>query len=168
LHLASTGKAGRELYEVEDAPNNLYMVGSMGTISSLGLGTALNCPRKVIAIEGDGALLMRMGNLATNGYYGPKNLLHLLIDNNMHDSTGGQFTVAGNVDFVTAAGACGYTRSLYVHNLAELEKEIRRWQADPVLTFLHIRAGRGTKENLGRPAVKPHEVKERLMRYIHG
>src|SRR5690554_2448969 len=84
--LATTGLTGRELYEVEDAPNNLYMVGSMGCISSLGLGLTLaKEDKKIIAIDGDGALLMRMGSLATNAAYGSKNLLHILLDNNVHD-----------------------------------------------------------------------------------
>jgi phosphonopyruvate decarboxylase len=166
--LASTGKAGRELYEIGDSEHNLYMVGSMGTISSMALGTALNTGKKIIAIDGDGALLMRMGNLATNGYYAPKNLLHILIDNNVHDSTGGQFTVSGNVDFVSIAAACGYTRSIYIHNLKELESGIIEWQKNPELTFMYIRVRRGTKENLGRPAIKPYQVKDRLMEFLHG
>jgi phosphonopyruvate decarboxylase len=166
--LATTGKAGRELYEAGDSENNLYMVGSMGTISSMALGTALNTRKKVIAIDGDGALIMRMGNLATNGYYSPKNLLHILIDNNVHDSTGGQFTVSGNMDFVSIAAACGYTNSIYIHNLKELESGLLNWQNNTELTFMYIRVKRGTKENLGRPLIKPYQVKDRLMEFING
>lgn len=165
--LATTGKTGRELYEVEDAANNFYMVGSMGSISSIGLGLALNNDKKVIAIDGDGALLMRMGNLATNAHYGPKNFLHLLIDNNIHDSTGGQFTVAANIDFVQAAASIGYKNSLYIHNLEELEKAVLSWKKNPVVTFMYIKVRQGTKENLGRPKIRPYEVKERLMQFIN-
>ncbi|SEA64990.1 phosphonopyruvate decarboxylase [Desulfuromusa kysingii] len=164
--LATTGKTGRELYEVEDSQNNLYMVGSMGSISSIGLGIALNSNMKTIAVDGDGALLMRMGNLATNAYYSPANLLHVLIDNNMHDSTGGQFTVSSNVDFVQIAASTGYENSIYVHSLDELKKTIIGWYRNPVLTFIYIKVRNGTKENLGRPKIKPYEVKERLMEFI--
>jgi phosphonopyruvate decarboxylase len=164
--LATTGKTGRELYEIEDSPNNLYMVGSMGCISSLGLGIALNTNKKIIAIDGDGALLMRMGNLATNAYYAPSNLLHLLIDNNMHDSTGGQFTVAGNIDFVQIASSVGYEHSIYIHSLDELEEKILQWEKNPVLTFMYIKIKKGTKENLSRPTIKPYEVKDRLMDFL--
>ncbi len=164
--LATTGKTGRELYETEDAKNNLYMVGSMGSISSLGLGIALNSDKKVIAIDGDGALLMRMGNLATNAYYKPKNLLHILIDNNVHDSTGGQLTVAENVDFVQVASSVGYEYSIYVHSLEELENKLIDWKKNPVLTFIYIKIREGTKENLGRPKIKPYEVKERLIVFL--
>ena len=112
VQLATTGKTGRELYELEDSANNLYMVGSMGCVSSLGLGLALT--RKeidVVVIDGDGSLLMRMGSLATNGYYQPENMLHILLDNQTHDSTGGQSTVSHNVNFVDIAAACGYEKS---------------------------------------------------------
>ncbi len=163
LLLATTGKTCRELYEIQDAPNNLYMVGSMGCISSLGLGIALNTDKKVIAIDGDGALLMRMGSLATNAYYAPKNLLHLLIDNNIHDSTGGQFTVAGNIDFVQVASSFGYEHSIYIHTLDELEEKILLWKKNSVLTFMYIKIKKGTKENLACPTIKSYEVKnERL------
>jgi len=165
--LATTGKTGRELYEIDDAPNNLYMVGSMGSISSIGLGMSLNTSKKVIAIDGDGALLMRMGNLATNAYYAKGNLLHLLIDNNMHDSTGGQFTVAANVDFVNIAASAGYKNSFYAHSLDGLKEFILKWKNHPETTFIHIKVRKGTKENLGRPKIKPYEVKERLMAFLN-
>ncbi len=168
LLLATTGKTGRELYEIEDAKNNLYMVGSMGSISSIGLGLALGQKKKnVIAIDGDGALLMRMGSLATNAYYHPDNLLHLLIDNHMHDSTGGQFTVSHNIDFVQMAASAGYIHSLYIHSLEELEEKILAWKLNPVLTFMYIKVTKGTKKNLGRPSIKPNDVKVRFMEYVH-
>lgn len=167
LLLATTGKSGRELYELEDTKNNLYMVGSMGCISSIGLGlTMVQKNKKVIAIDGDGALMMRMGNLASNAYYSPNNLLHILIDNNMHDSTGGQFTASHNVNFVQIAASSGYVNSFYVHSLEELSTRIKEWTNNPVLTFIQIKVQKGTKPNLGRPSIKPHEVKERLMEFI--
>jgi phosphonopyruvate decarboxylase len=167
--LATTGKTGRELYEIDDADNNLYMVGSMGCTSSMGLGLALSDPaKKVISIDGDAALLMRMGNLATNAYYSKSDMLHILIDNNMHDSTGGQFTVSNNVDFVKVAAAAGYHTSLYIHSLEEFETEVKKWLEKPILTFMHVKVVKGTKENLGRPKIKPYEVKDRLIRFING
>lgn len=168
IQLATTGKTGRELYEIEDAPNNLYMVGSMGCVSSLGLGLALAKKDKdIVIIEGDGALLMRMGSLATNGYYAPKNMLHILLDNNTHDSTGGQSTVSHNVNFVDIAAACGYSKSIYVHNLEELESCIKDWKREKSLTFLYMKIAKGSKEGLGRPKMKPYEVKERLKVFLH-
>ncbi len=169
VQLTTTGKTGRELYEIEDSSNNLYMVGSMGCVSSLGLGLALTKKDKdIVVIEGDGALLMRMGNLATNGYYGPPNMLHILLDNNMHESTGGQSTVSHNINFVEIAAACGYTKSIYVHNLVELESHIKDWKREKNLTFLYLKIAKGSLDGLGRPKMKPHEVKERLKVFLDG
>src|SRR5262249_13801042 len=104
--VATTGFTGRELGEVEDLPNHFYMVGSMGCASSLGLGLALSRPdRKVVVVDGDGAMLMRMGNLPTIAYYQPDNFFHLLLDNNSHDSTGGQLTVSHIIDFIGLSSA---------------------------------------------------------------
>jgi phosphonopyruvate decarboxylase len=168
VQLATTGKTGRELYEIEDSDNNFYMVGSMGCIGSFGLGLALTKPDKdIVVIDGDGSLLMRMGSLATNGYYHPTNLIHILLDNNTHDSTGGQSTVSHNTHFVEIAASCGYASSIYVHNLEELRASLREWKNTKGLTFLYMKIAKGSKEHLGRPKIKPHEVKERL-RYFLG
>jgi len=168
IQLATTGKTGRELYEIEDAPNNIYMVGSMGCASSLGLGLA--CTRKdkdVVIIDGDGAILMRMGSLATNGYYRPENMLHILLDNQSHDSTGGQRTVSHNVNFVEIAAASGYENSYYVHSLEELQSKIAEWKKTKGLTFLYLKISPGSKKNLGRPKIAPAEVKARLQLFIN-
>ncbi|MFD0619588.1 phosphonopyruvate decarboxylase [Paenibacillus sp. GCM10027629] len=167
IQLATTGKTGRELYEIEDASNNLYMVGSMGCISSFGLGLALSQPAKnIIVIDGDGSLLMRMGSLATNGNYNPGNMIHILLDNNAHESTGGQSTVSHNVDFVSIAASCGYLNAIHVHNLEELKACLQAWKETKRLTFLYMKISKQSKEHLARPSIKPHEVKERLQRFI--
>ena len=111
--LASTGFCGRELYAIDDRPNQLYMVGSMGCVTPLALGLALARPDlHVVALDGDGAALMRMGAFATVGAYGPSNLTHLLLDNGAHESTGGQATVSPQVSFAEVAAACGYASAL--------------------------------------------------------
>ncbi|WP_179223773.1 phosphonopyruvate decarboxylase [Paenibacillus tyrfis] len=167
VQLATTGKTGRELYEIEDADHNLYMVGSMGCIGSFGLGMALaQSGREIVVIDGDGSLLMRMGSLATNGYYHPPNMIHILLDNNAHESTGGQSTVSHNSDFVTIAASCGYAKSLYIHNLEELEAALSEWKQTKGLTFLYMKISKKSKEQLGRPHMKPYEVKERLQRFL--
>lgn len=169
IQLATTGKTGRELYEIDDSCHNFYMVGSMGCISSIGLGLSITRKDKgFIAIDGDGALLMRMGNLATNGYYSPPNLLHILLDNHKHDSTGGQHTVSKQIDFVEIAASCGYERSIYVHNLEELKNSIEAWKERKNLTFIYMKIAHGSKKGIGRPKQKPWEVKERLQVFLNG
>lgn len=167
--LATTGATGRELYEIQDAPNNLYMVGSMGCVSSISLGLSLAQQNKpVIAIDGDGALLMRLGTLPTVAWHTQENMLHILLDNNAHDSTGGQATVARNVDFVAIATASGYPHALLAHNLEEFEKYINDWKQHKKLTFLALKIAKGKKKGLGRPTITPSEVKERLIKFISG
>lgn len=165
--LATTGKTGRELFEVGDKPNNLYMVGSMGCISSLGLGLALARPdKKVIVIDGDGSALMRMGSFATNAYYQPANLLHVLLDNNAHDSTGGQATVSHIVDFAAFGASVSYPTSMKLNTLDELQNAVKKWKDSGDLTFIHFQISQGSPAELGRPTVKPYEVKDRLLKFI--
>ncbi len=165
--IASTGFTGRELYEIEDSPNNLYMVGSLGCAGSIGLGLATAQSKKgIIVIDGDGAVLMRMGSLATNGYYRHENMLHILLDNNANESTGGQKTVSHNVDFPGIAASCGYPNVVYAHNTDELKNAVAEWNKNHSLTFIYIRIRTGSKENLARPKIRPFEVKERLMNFI--
>ena len=163
--LATTGVTGRELYEIEDAKSNFYMVGSMGCVSSIALGAAI-ANKPVIAIDGDGALLMRLGALPTNAAYTQKNMLHILLDNGAHDSTGGQATVAHNVNFSDLALASGYPYSFVIKDLIDLEEKIKNWQEHRELTFLHVVIKKGKKPGLGRPKVKPHEVKDRLRKFL--
>ena len=165
--LATTGMCGRELFTIEDAPNNFYMVGSMGCVSSIGLGLAIARPgRKVIAIDGDGALLMRMGNLATNAYYRPDNLLHVLLDNECHDSTGGQATASSRMDWPTVAHGAGYPNVVQAGSLGEIEQALDDWLQQPRLTFLHVPIAPGSVSPLGRPTVTPAEVTRRLQAFL--
>ena len=111
LIVATTGYTGRELFALTDNSNQLYTVGSMGCASSISLGIALiSKQNRVITLDGDGAVLMRMGALATIGYYRPKNFLHILLNNELHESTGGQSTVSHSVDFANIALSCGYQK----------------------------------------------------------
>jgi phosphonopyruvate decarboxylase len=166
--LASTGFCGRELYAIDDRPNQLYMVGSMGCVLPLALGLALARPDlRVLAVDGDGAALMRMGAFATVGAYGPANLQHLLLDNGVHDSTGAQATVAASVSFAGVAAACGYASALDTDDVAE----IGAWLESGPLAgprFARLLTRPGTPENLPRPSITPVEVKSRLMRHFAG
>jgi phosphonopyruvate decarboxylase len=164
--LASTGFCGRELFAIDDRPNHLYVVGSMGCVLPLALGLALARPDlRVIALDGDGSLLMRMGALTTAGAYGPPNLWHLLLDNGVHDSTGGQATVSPHVAFADVAFACGYASSLDTDDPAQ----IAVWLKEPPIEgarFARLAIRAGTPSDLPRPSMTPVDVKSRLMRHI--
>jgi phosphonopyruvate decarboxylase len=164
--LATTGFTGRELYSLDDRPNHLYMVGSMGCVSSLGLGLACARPDlRVVVLDGDGAALMRMGAFATLGALGPPNLVHLLLDNGVHDSTGGQSTVSACVSFAGIAAACGYARALQGDDVDVVDQALATPPSNGP-TFGHVVIQSETAADLPRPTVTPVEVKERLMKHV--
>jgi len=164
--IATTGYTGRELFAIDDRPNHLYMVGSMGCAPALALGLALTRPKlRVVVVDGDGAALMRLGNLATVAAYATPNLVHLLLDNGRHESTGGQATVSDGVDFADIAAACGYEAVFAGTRLETLDAALRtRAHAGPV--FAHLRIRPGTASALPRPALAPDAVGKRLMAHI--
>jgi len=165
LLIASTGYTGRELYALDDRANQLYMVGSMGCASSLAFGLAVARPdKRVIAIDGDGAALMRLGALATIGAERPANLVHLVIDNGMHESTGGQATVSASTDFCAIAAACGYPRVARPATTEALGGLLRAGATGPV--FAHIPVRPGTPADLPRPTVTPEAVAARLRDHL--
>jgi phosphonopyruvate decarboxylase len=167
LVIASTGFCGRELYALSDRSNQLYMVGSMGCVALVALGLALARPDlRVVALDGDGAALMRMSALATIGAYGPANLSHLLLDNGVHDSTGGQATVSRLVEFAQIAAACGYAAVLEARHLDEIADWLRQPTAGGP-RFARIFTRGGTPQDLPRPTVGPVDVARRLMRHFH-
>ena len=89
-----------------------------------------------------------------------------IVDNNLYETTGSQTTVASVVNFVEIAAACGYAHVYYINDLNELKEVIANWKENEVLTFVYIKIIEGSKEKLGRPQIKPHEVKERLIKYL--
>lgn len=162
--VATTGFTGRALYALDDRPNQLYMVGSMGCASSYGLGLAWAKPsRKVVVLDGDGAALMRLGAFATLGYERPKNLVHVLLDNEVHDSTGGQFTVSHSVDLAGVAAACGYPTVLRCHTADEVAAAVRDATE---LTFVHVKTAPGESGSLPRPKVTPVQVIDRMRAWL--
>ncbi|MEM8862543.1 MAG: thiamine pyrophosphate-dependent enzyme [Chloroflexota bacterium] len=123
LIVANIGFPAQELYDIQDSPKNFYMLGSMGLSSSIGLGLAQSTSQTVIAIDGDGSVLMNLGTLATIGNYGVENYILLIVDNGAYGSTGDQPThTAGNTDLAGIATAAGVTSVHVTHN--EKTKEL--------------------------------------------
>ncbi len=165
--VATTGKTGRELYTINDCAQNLYMVGSMGCASSFALGAAL-CSRdkRWIVLDGDAAALMRMGNLATIGAYKPANYLHIVLDNEVNDSTGGQDSVSNSVSLAAAADSCGYNKIYSTDSIEELNTILADLGEKDGPVFIHLLIKKGSPKELGRPKIKPFEVKERMMQRL--
>jgi phosphonopyruvate decarboxylase len=165
--LSTTGKTGRECFALGDSPNQLYQIGSMGCVSALGLGLAYAKPRlPVIVVDGDGAALMRLGSWATTGFYGPKNMCHILLDNGVHDSTGGQKTASEAVDFLGCAASMNYPRVYAATSLDQLSDYLTLWQKKPLLTGIYVRISPGSPRELGRPTLSPADVAQRFMTFV--
>lgn len=165
--LGTTGKTGRELYAIEDRENQLYVVGGMGCASAIGFGLARNQPdRPVLVLDGDGAALMKMGNMATIGAYGPENLIHILLDNESHDSTGGQSTVSPTVNFAKIAANANYRRVHTAENENQIKELLPEALQHPGPALIHLKIKPGSPENLPRPDVTPEQVKTRLMTFL--
>ncbi|MVA35924.1 phosphonopyruvate decarboxylase [Agrobacterium vitis] len=166
--IATTGKTGRELFTISDDQRSLYLVGSMGCASAVGLGVALNTTKKIFVIDGDGAALMKLGNFATIGHYSPKNLVHILVDNGVHESTGGQPTSSGNVNFAKVAAACGYGWSQRCSDLVTFEAQVAQAIASDGPYFIQVGVKPGSLPNLARPTISPQDVATRFMTHLVG
>jgi phosphonopyruvate decarboxylase len=164
--VATTGKCGRELFTLADREQHLYQVGSMGGASGMGLGLALNTTRPVVVLDGDGAALMKLGTFATIGAYAPLNLTHVLLDNGVHDSTGGQATVSPGVDFAAVALACGYRYAASADSLEGFSEALDRANQAGGPALIHLRIAPGSMEKLGRPTVAPADVARRFKAFV--
>jgi phosphonopyruvate decarboxylase len=168
--VATTGMIARELYEwrrreATSGDRDFLTVGSMGHASQIALGIATARPEASVAcLDGDGAALMHLGGLATIGASGAGNYLHVVLNNGVHDSVGGQPTVGFSVDFPGVAQACGYLASVGpVTGDAEVMEAVRALQSGPGPALLEVRVATGARADLGRPKEAPVDNKRRFM-----
>lgn len=170
--VSTTGKAGRELYEMRGRKGqghgqDFLTVGSMGHASSIALGIALNKPgTKVWCIDGDGAALMHLGAMAVIGSMQPKNMVHVIINNEAHESVGGMPTVAASMDIRKVAEGCGYRFCSSVGDYDSLDEELISAKGRDALTLIEARCAVGSRADLGRPVTPPQDNKDMFMEYL--
>ncbi|RLI00779.1 phosphonopyruvate decarboxylase [Candidatus Bathyarchaeota archaeon] len=165
--LGTTGFSGREMYQTITHKGKFYMMGSMGCLASLGLAIALEQPEKrIILLDGDGAILMKMGALATVGYHRPGNLIHVCFDNRSYESTGGQPTLSTTVNLLDVAKACGYTTVNNVKTTGKFEAILNNEAKYPKPLFIHIEISLGTEEELTRPSISPEEMRDCIRAFL--
>lgn len=170
--ISTTGKTSRELFEIREEnkqrhEQDFLTVGSMGHSSSVALSMALQRPeRRVWCIDGDGAALMHMGAMALIGANAPGNMVHILLNNEAHETVGGMPTVGDKIDFTGIAGACGYPYAVSVKDFDMLEQELEKVKDRKQLSFVEIKCSLGSRANLGRPTTSPIENKEKFMAYV--
>lgn len=140
----STGFTCRDAFTVKDAPNHLYMTGSMGMAPLVGLGIARQTKRTTIVVDGDGAILMNPAAMMVVRQYRPDNYLHLVLDNGTYESTGGQPTSSAMFDICGIAMIIGYRQATVIANLRELHASLPQLIAEPTgphLVHIHIDNG---------------------------
>jgi phosphonopyruvate decarboxylase len=142
--------------------NDFLMVGAMGLASAFAAEIALQRPdEKVILLDGDGALLMSAGNLATVGHYAPRNFYHIVFDNGCHESTGGQPSTSPTVNLEMLAIACGYRGAVTVETLERLSTALAQLNDGPFMIIVKVRPG--SRKDLGRPTTTPVENRDAFM-----
>jgi phosphonopyruvate decarboxylase len=167
--VSTTGMLSRELFEYRattgtDGSRDFLTVGGMGHASSIALGVALREPdREVWCLDGDGALLMHLGSLAVIAGHAPARYFHVVFNNGVHDSVGGQPTSIDQVDVVAAARALGYQHAVSTADIASLAGQVAalRSHGGPALLELQVRSG--SRPDLGRPTRTPAESKRAFM-----
>ena len=170
--VSTTGKASRELFETRVANGQSHKydfltVGSMGHSSSIALGVVINKPeQRIWCVDGDGAVLMHMGSMAVMGANKPKNLIHVVINNGAHETVGGMPTVAGSIDLVAIAKACGYPNAVCVDSFEDLDKELEAAKGRDELSLIEVKCSIGAREDLGRPTTTALENKQIFMDYL--
>ena len=154
--ISSTGYNSREIMYLRDKfklkkGKDFYMVGGMGHTSSIALGYSLFSKNKTICIDGDGSLLMHLGSIKTAGNFANKNFKYILLNNNSHDSVGGQTTYANNVNFEKLAKSLGFKKFYLIKNYKNLDKQIKKFINDKYLSFLEARVTNSKIKKLPRP-----------------
>lgn len=174
VFISTTGKTSRELFEIRERRGeghgpDFYTVGSMGCASSIAFGVGLGDSSKPIYIlDGDGAALMQLGSMATIGHYKNNRLKHIIIDNNAHESTGGQPTVSQGVDFARIAEACGYENVCTVDNERDLNACLQELENNGKLSLLVVNVKKGSRKDLGRPTTTPKENRDAFIQNYNG
>jgi phosphonopyruvate decarboxylase len=170
--VSTTGKTSRELFEIREKSGRLHhqdflTVGSMGHCSSIALGIALAKPhREVVCIDGDGAMLMHLGAITTIASLKPKNFHHILMNNEVHESVGWQYTAAKSVDLSAIVASTGSIQIFKAQTKIELESNISDFMMPSGPNFLEIKIQPGSRRDLGRPTIGPKNNKEDFMNFL--
>lgn len=162
--IGGIGNTNFDLWEAGQRPQNFYMLGSMGLAFPIALGVAIAQPRRrVIALEGDGSLLMQLGCLSTIAAQAPGNLTLIVMDNGIYQITGGQPTpAAATSDIVAIARGCGIAESSWASDEEDFERLLATAlaAAKPALIAARI----DDQPGVGKTNRDPVQIRERFMR----
>ena len=170
--ISTTGKTSREIFEIRKKRRqphyqDFLTVGSMGHCSSIALGIALAKPkREVVCIDGDGAMLMHLGSVTSIASLKPKNFRHILLNNEVHDSVGGQSTAAKDIDISAVVKSMGSSKIFIVETKDVLKEKMKNFMNCTGPSFIEIKIRPGSRKDLGRPTIKPDKNKINFMRFL--
>jgi phosphonopyruvate decarboxylase len=170
--VSTTGFASREVFEYrkmrgQSVQQDFLVVGSMGYASAIAQGVAMAKPsRQVFCLDGDGAFLMHMGAPASIGTSNLTNYKHIVINNGVHDSVGGQPTVGFQINIPNVARACGYTKVFEAETPQEITDALNNLRDTEGPAMLHIKVKPGARSNLGRPTSSPVQNKAQFMNFL--
>jgi thiamine pyrophosphate-dependent acetolactate synthase large subunit-like protein len=158
------GNTNFDLWAAGQRPQNFYMLGSMGLAIPIALGVAIAQPqRHVIALEGDGSLLMQLGCLATVATLAQRNLTMVIMDNGLYQITGGQPTpAAGLADYVAIARGLGIARAAWADDEEDFDRLIDTALAEGGPTFIAARID--DKPGVGSTDRDPPQIRDKFMR----
>lgn len=170
IYLGTTGRATREVHEqlkvhgVSEG-HEWQNVGSMGHVSSVGLGIALAKPeQKVVVFDGDAAAVMHMGALATNCRYKAGNMIHIVLNNGVNESVGGQPSAGYMVNLTEIAAACGYkTPGHFVDTKEELQTLVSEHKNDGMPLFIDVHVRQGIRSDMPKLNIDHKAQKKALM-----
>jgi phosphonopyruvate decarboxylase len=162
----ANGYICRESCAIDDRPQNFYMIGSMGMASAIGLGLALARPASAcVVFDGDGNLLMSLGTLAMVGSLGPRNFVHLVFDNEVYGSTGGQRSPSREVRLDRLARDAGYRTATAVTTADEIALAVRAARAAEGPHFILAKV---TAADTPAPRIphSPEAIRDRFRRAV--
>ena len=171
--VSTTGRTSREIFEIRERNGEPHFkdfltVGSMGHCSSIALGIAIaKLDRKIICIDGDGSLIMHMGSLSTVGKLKPVNFYHILINNNVHESVGGQETSARFIDMPGMAKCNAYRHVYSVANPSQLRCQLENIMNREGPSFLEVKVSPVSRDDLGRPTIPPVDNKMAFIQFLN-
>ncbi len=162
LVVAADGAISREAYRALDRPRTFYMLGSMGQVASIALGLAMTRLERVVALDGDGNLLMGLGGLAMVGGIKPANLYHLVLDNGVYATTGGQPALSRQVDLSASAAGSGYAWARRCFSSDHPREALEAWLAAPAPALLDLIVEGGDGRPAPRVPLTPEQVASRF------
>lgn len=168
--VSTTGKISRELYEQSDLlhgeHSRLFMaVGGMGHASMIAYGMAqADESRRIVCVDGDGAVMMHMGALAFLAKQAPKNLLHVVINNAAHESVGSMPTGFSGCTYAQIADACGYGNVYTAKTEEELREAILDAKRKQELSMVEVMVSLDSRKDLGRPKESARDNRVNFMK----